>query len=71
MDTNLFASVFKYRPRHNREPLEDFVTECIGYFRQNDKAFLEKYLELVLNRKNIQVSNPKTETNILLIQGSG
>jgi hypothetical protein len=69
MNTNLFASLFRYRPRPDKKPLENFVTECIGYFIRNDKAFLEKYLGLLLNEDNFQISNYKIETQFPIYTG--
>ncbi|MDY6824945.1 MAG: hypothetical protein SWH68_14290, partial [Thermodesulfobacteriota bacterium] len=63
-DANLFQSLFKYRPRPNRSPLEDYTTEITGYLLIKDKKLLEKYLSKLLCRQGGQVSveNYKVET---------
>lgn len=63
-DANLFQSLFKYRPRPYRSPLEDYTTEIIGYLLIKDKKLLEEYLSKILYRRGGQVSveNYKIET---------
>jgi len=68
MDSNLFLSLFEYRPRPNRRPLEDFVTECIAYIFQNDIAFLGIYLGFLL-RRNILVDKFTIATQLPVSRG--
>lgn len=63
MESNLFLSLFKYRPRLGRRPLEDFVTECISYIFQNDIAFLSTYLKFLLG-KNILIDKFTVQTQL-------
>jgi hypothetical protein len=52
MNDNLFINLFTYRPRPNRNPLEDFTTECVSYLLQNDTNLLEKYLIMLSSIQN-------------------
>lgn len=46
MKPNLFADLFKYKPRKKR-PLEDFVTEAVASYFRKDEAVLCKFLNLL------------------------
>lgn len=70
VDANLFQSLFRYRPRLNRSPLEDYTTEIIGYLLNNDRKLLEQYLSLLLLRP-IKVENYKIETQYTTKCGRG
>ena len=50
--TSIFSSLSKYPTRAGVRPLENFVTEAVGYFLSNDEQLLKKYIERIL-RKDI------------------
>jgi hypothetical protein len=50
--TSLFTRLFSYTPRGDREPLENFLTECLCYFLERltalDRASLDQFVTEVL-----------------------
>jgi len=65
---NLFKNLFKYRPRPNRLPLEDYTTEIIAYLLGKDKELLNKYLTLLL-KKDIEVETYNIKTQYAIEAG--
>jgi len=44
METNLFYSLFKYGPTLDREPLEDYFTELVGFLFNFDKELASGWI---------------------------
>jgi hypothetical protein len=59
MPLNLFGALFNYRPRPDREPLEDFTTAALAYLLTHSEELREGYLDLLVGagpaRRNIRV----------------
>ena len=49
MEPNLFYSMFKYRPTRDREPLEDFFTELLGFLFNFDKELASAWMREIPN----------------------
>jgi hypothetical protein len=47
MKSNLFYSLFKYRSTTDRDPLEDYFTELVGFLFNNDSELAAKWINHV------------------------
>lgn len=57
MYNNIFASLFNYRPRPNRRPLEDFITEALAHLLNEDHQLAIAYLGIFLQSENTRTIN--------------
>ncbi len=55
MKPNLFDSLFSYRPRSDRNPLEDYFTELVGFLFSFDGGLTSEWIKEIWN----EVMNPK------------
>ena len=62
--TNLFTSLFSYRPREKLTPKENFLTEALGYVLKKDPAALQAFLFLLLARQATSKENYQIKTQV-------
>ncbi|MDD2714968.1 MAG: hypothetical protein PHW04_03620 [Candidatus Wallbacteria bacterium] len=53
-ELNIFDSLFGYRPRPDRKPMEDFLTQAFAYVLGKNKAILNSYLQMIHGKPQIQ-----------------
>jgi len=53
MKKNVFDSLFSYRPRPDRNPLEDYFTELLGFLLNFDKGFASNWIDELWNETSL------------------
>jgi hypothetical protein len=62
MESNIFHSLFRYRSSIDRDPLENYFTELVGFLFKNDRELAAEWVNYITNGtahsdpKNIKVS---------------
>ena len=54
METGLLESLRKYRPRENKDPLENFITEAFAWILNNHPDFSEFFIDDISSKMQIQ-----------------
>jgi len=57
MEANLFLSLRKYRPRDNRDSLENFITEAFAWILNSYPGFSEHYLNYLSKELDYSISD--------------